>query len=282
LRALEQRKSEEGLALANQLLNDPALSLMKTSFEYIRDNIKDNIDMFLALTEQQVFQLTNSIDIPARNQSQFNDMILGRISNIIRKTQEGDFSFERSLKKLENLSDENIIRDALTNSSGLQGTVLDSAVKGLLKSLKASKYSLDEKDIQIWLADQLEVVGKNAYQVVRESEVHNDKRTDILVKDGRHTFVIEIKLIKDGGSAYGAKALKKALTEQLNDQYLLDGVNSGLLLVFATYQKKFKVGSQFIPLDEMIDDLNELAQTLKMNNPEIYYLAAEKILISEK
>jgi hypothetical protein len=279
---LEQRTTDDGLIAANDLLSDPILDHMKVNFEYIRDNLKEKVDIFQPLTEQQIYQLSKSVEGPAKSQYQFNEMILGRLANIFQKIEEGDFSFKRTTNKLDQVSDKKVIKEVLEDKVGLIGDQLNSAVKEILNVIKSSSYSLDEKDFQIWLADQLDVVGKGFYHVSRESEVHNDKRTDIQVTDGRYKFVIEIKLIRKGGTQYNADLLRTALKNQLVNQYLIDGTDSGILAIFATYEKKFKVGNKQIKLDEMISELNLQAHQIRKNNPEIKYLAVNKILVDYK
>ncbi|MCG8334155.1 MAG: ATP-binding protein [Proteobacteria bacterium] len=282
LKELEQRVTDVGLDAANDLLSDPAVDHMKVSLEYIRDNLKEKVDIFQPLTEQQIYRLSKSVVGPASSQYQFNEMILGRLSNIIRKTEKGDFSFKRTTNKLDQVSDKKLIKAVLENKVGLIGDQLNSAVKEISKAIMSGLNSLDEKDFQVWLADQLDVVGKGLYRISRESEVHNDKRTDIQVTDGRYKFVIEIKLIRKGGTKYNEELLRKALKKQLVEQYLIDGTDSGILVIFATYEKKFKVGNKHMQLDEMISELNQQARLIRMENPEIKFLAVRKILVDYK
>jgi hypothetical protein len=102
------------------------------------------------------------------------------------------------------------------------------------------KATMDEKDIQLWLAARLsERVPVARFNVQREEEVDDYKKTDIQLSTGnKYVVCIEIKPL-DSGKRYSAAKLVATLRDQLLGQYL-KGNNSahGILVLFLLTKRK--------------------------------------------
>ena len=120
---------------------------------------------------------------------------------------------------------------------------------------------IDEKQLQLWLAARLSDTPLRRFiprfQVHREPQVDDDKRTDIEVSSAAGKVCIEIKPV-DSLRSYSANSLTQTLREQLVGQYLR-GQNSkhGVLVIFRLDDKKWE-----IPGRPERGDFNELVEYL--------------------
>ncbi len=129
----------------------------------------------------------------------------------------------------------------------------------------------DENAVQRWFADRFESLQGNAYTVVRESHVADEKEPDITLTSriSGVTLPIEIKVI-DGMSA---PEMEAALETQLCGQYLRhDGARHGILLL--VHQKPKSQGwilpghSRFASLETVLKHLNEKATEIRSLSPD--------------
>jgi hypothetical protein len=136
--------------------------------------------------------------------------------------------------------------------------------------------SVDEKQLQLWLAARLEDTPRRSFTarfgVTREPTVDADKRTDIEVSSNAGKVCIEIKPL-DKTRSYSAQSLAEdTLGRQLIGQYLR-GKDSrhGILVVFRLDSKSWQIpgrqGNR--PFGELVDYVRERARVVVANDSTI-------------
>ncbi len=120
-----------------------------------------------------------------------------------------------------------------------------------------------EEEIQPWLAQEIRDISKGHYQVDRESEVADKKKTDIrLLTGAAGKSVIEIKV----GDHWSVRQLEEAIEMQLVGQYLRHkDCTVGVLLVTYAGRKRFKnvKTNQWMSFDEVIQHLQNFANDIE-------------------
>lgn len=109
----------------------------------------------------------------------------------------------------------------------------------LLRS-HGKKDSRDERAIQTWLAEQIELRSGGDLQVTREKEVAKMKKPDIVVSSAgiRDEVVVEIKELR--ADSYSYNDLLCALKIQLFERYLkTENRNSGILFLLNYGSKQY-------------------------------------------
>lgn len=109
---------------------------------------------------------------------------------------------------------------------------VDEVVRNLCEgdfSLRGMLLRASEKDMQLWLARELELLARHRYSVIRERELANGTTPDLTVLSSRsHIVTLELKL----GDDRSESKLLSDLRRQLHDDYMQDkDSNYGLFVV---------------------------------------------------
>src|SRR6185295_5862911 len=123
----------------------------------------------------------------------------------------------------------------------------------------------DESEMQVLLADRLENGAKGAYQVDREGEVADRKKTDIqlLATHCKQRAAIEVKI----GDSWSLRELEQAIRDQLLGRYLRDASRKTgcLLLTYHGRKKRWKhpETNQWLTFAEVVEHLKVLARSIE-------------------
>lgn len=166
------------------------------------------------------------------------------------------FDFEKDFDTIPHIC-EDLQRVAIHRLEDIQHSLLnnDFTQGSTLATLS------NETAVQNWIADRLRLMQGRAYSVEREPHVVREKKPDIRLRAKTSpdaSVAIEIKIIDN----LSLKDMKKALEEQLCDQYLREqSARHGILLL--VYQKPKKRGwkkeGKWLTLEEVVQLLEELA-----------------------
>lgn len=187
--------------------------------------------------------------------------------------------FSKTFEKEPNTADElfQITRFRLTD-------IKNDVEKGDFSERELLSKTSDEKELQVWLAGRLMRESRRRYNVVREPEVDLKKKPDIRLENNKAGVVsIEIKPV-GGKFKYTFDSLKKALNDQLVNQYLR-AVNSrhGILAVIMVARKSWRLpGEGRLNFIQLIQKLNECVKEIQANNIEVEQLRVIGIDCTEK
>jgi hypothetical protein len=132
------------------------------------------------------------------------------------------------------------------------------------------RVGMPEKHLQLWLASKLRDTPNRHFTVERESEVDDDKRTDVQIACRHGTACIEIKPL-DAKRSYSANSLVNTLRHQLVDQYL-KGFNSahGVLLLLRLDDKAWDLPDRPCqPFGALVDWLQSQADQIRSDLPHV-------------
>jgi hypothetical protein len=125
----------------------------------------------------------------------------------------------------------------------------------------------DEDAVQKYLAEQLELTALGRYHTVREPEIAESNKPDILLSSAHSIDEVAIE-VKYGDKGWRAITLEHALTAQLAEDYLRPANRRhGLLVVTSHSSKRWRhpATGAMLSFDEMIAYLNSVASRLKRN-----------------
>jgi hypothetical protein len=125
----------------------------------------------------------------------------------------------------------------------------------------------DEDAVQKYLAEQLELTALGRYHTVREPEIAESNKPDILLSSAHSIDEVAIE-VKYGDKGWRAVTLEHALTAQLAEDYLRPANRRhGLLVVTSHSSKRWRhpATGAMLSFNEMIAYLNSVASKLKRN-----------------
>lgn len=134
----------------------------------------------------------------------------------------------------------------------------DFRVHSLFRRLVNSRKRLPERELQLWLAQTLKLVGRGLYDVAREPEVDERKKPDISVTCGGCVRVpIEIK----PADRYSFNDLDSCVREQLVGRYMKpESIRYGVLVVaHLGVQRSWTMASERGGFRSLVDALNRSA-----------------------
>ena len=127
---------------------------------------------------------------------------------------------------------------------------------------------MPEKSLQLWLAAKFRETQNRRFDVHREEEVDDDKKTDIQLSCPAGNVCVEIKPV-DAGRGYSANSLVATLRNQIVGQYL-KGYNSsrGILVLMQLDNKTWSIpgGSTGQPFTALVDYLVPQAESIKRSS----------------
>lgn len=177
---------------------------------------------------------------------------------VLRRLAEAGGDFELSAHRLRELAHrraesdaefeawspaEVLVFEAEQTAPATTGAELLRIVEGVLQDIQlsfsradASSGSIltlapDETPVQLWLAEQLNLRAAGRYHAVREAEVADENKPDVLVTSAHGPIQVAVE-VKHGGMDWSPRALQAALRRQLADQYLLpENRRHGVLVI---------------------------------------------------
>ncbi|WP_312407706.1 hypothetical protein [Pseudomonas rhodesiae] len=127
---------------------------------------------------------------------------------------------------------------------------------------------MPEKSLQLWLAAKFRETQNRRFNVHREEEVDDDKKTDIQLSCPAGNVCVEIKPV-DVRRSYSANSLTETLRSQIVAQYL-KGYNSsrGILVLMQLDNKTWSIpgGSTEQPFTALVDYLKPQAESIKRSS----------------
>lgn len=140
-------------------------------------------------------------------------------------------------------------------------------------SVKAAYWEKLERELQIWLAGELDLRKVGCYSVERESVVLDENRTDIRLRAGPDARVtLELKRVQD----YSITNLLGALETQLVGQYMRDHRSAHGVLVLCmngNAEKRWEApGGGWWGLEDVVAHLGERALTIAATNASVHGL----------
>lgn len=127
---------------------------------------------------------------------------------------------------------------------------------------------MPEKHLQLWLAAKFRDTQNRRFNVHREEEVDDDKKTDIQLSCRFGNVCVEIKPV-DVNRGYSANSLTDTLQTQIVGQYL-KGYNSsrGILVLMQLDTKSWEIpdGKKGQPFEALVEYLMRQAQLIKMKS----------------
>jgi hypothetical protein len=140
----------------------------------------------------------------------------------------------------------------------------DASIRPLLK------LATKEKQVQSWLAYELELRSRGLFHVHREIEVANKKKPDIIISSSstKNEVVIEMKHL---GKGWTLNDLKETLSIQISEQYLFPKNRRFGILVLTLHLPRKKgwqnpKTKKFLKYDKMLQWLNSKAKNIKSND----------------
>lgn len=134
---------------------------------------------------------------------------------------------------------------------------------------------MPEKSLQLWLAAKFRETQNRRFDVHREEEVDDDKKTDIQLSCPAGNVCVEIKPV-DAGRGYSANSLTDTLRSQIVGQYL-KGYNSsrGILVLMQLDNKTWSIpgGSTGQPFTALVGYLEPQAESIKRSSAGVSELA---------
>jgi hypothetical protein len=128
-----------------------------------------------------------------------------------------------------------------------------------------------EKHLQLWLASKFRDTQNRRFNVHREEEVDNDKKTDIQLSCRFGNVCVEIKPA-DADRSYSANSLVDTLETQVVGQYL-KGNNStrGILVLVQLDSKGYDIpgGAKKQAFEALVEYLETQAQRIKESSPHV-------------
>lgn len=127
---------------------------------------------------------------------------------------------------------------------------------------------MPEQFLQLWLAEKFRETQNRRFDVHREEEVDDDKRTDIQLSCPAGNVCVEIKPV-DASRGYSANSLRDTLQSQIVGQYLR-GTNSsrGILVLMQLDCKSWDIPGDAArqPFDALVKYLEAQAASIKRSS----------------
>ncbi|MYM30675.1 hypothetical protein GTP58_20285 [Duganella sp. CY15W] len=218
----EEQGSAANMALASLARSEKNPFMRKWLFAQQFEHSASEAQVQSVINPQQLHDLVSGFDSEPMSEEDLFRQVLGRLEEIRLGVEEGPFS------------DRVLFND-----------------------------DTPEKSLQVWLAARLaDRPATRRFAVQRESEVDDDKETDIQIGSKGFTVCIEIKPLNT--KRYSAAELVETLKEQLLGQYL-KGYNSGhgILVLFRMVKRTWKVGGKTRqPFEALRAYLEEQAESI--------------------
>ena len=242
LQELLNIRTKEGFNIQGELLSDPAL---KSIHPWISDRLRTFADLnpeIGPLSPDQALAWFHTESFEPSTATHLHDLALNRILDITNSVERHDFS-QRAVYNLD---------------------------------------SVNEDAFQRFIADELRRRSHNLYIVTREEEVEHRGEPDIRIHSQNVTGKVAVE-IKVAEKWSGSKLLGQ-LETQLVEKYLATETSRHGIYVLCSrgHPRKWEIGGRRVNFSELVEALQEKAETIQISNPIVMRLDVLGIDFHEK
>jgi hypothetical protein len=157
--------------------------------------------------------------------------------------------------------------DLLRLVVGVLADIAQNLTKGDFTSRALLERAKDEEEVQHWLAEQMNALGKGRFHAVREAEVAIRDKPDLIIASTSAPCQVAVE-IKHGGKNWSARDLESALRTQLAEDYLKpQNRRHGVLVITHHRNRRWLRISDNRPISfaDLIAWLSGIATTITQN-----------------
>jgi hypothetical protein len=153
--------------------------------------------------------------------------------------------------------------DLLRVVLGVLADIALNLTKGDFNSRALLERAKDEKEVQQWLAEQMNARARSRFHAFREPEVAIGDKPDLIIASATPPHQVAIE-VKHGGKDWSGSDLEKALRVQLAEDYLKPDYRRHGVLVITHHRNRRWYASDNKPMSfsDLIDRLSGIAATI--------------------